>query len=700
MRRSPTLALAAAVLLACASAAWAEVAGKTTVTQTLSPLEGAFKLLTEAPGEPYTTRTEGIGSAQPGREARQRSLLYFSQVTDFQLADEESPARVEFIDPAGPPLDAAWRPNEALTPQTVDAAIRQVNAFVRESPLPDSTGGRARMLFGLMTGDNADNQQRNETEWVVKVIEGGSLTPNSGTEPAPVYTGVADYDDYAIPDTNFYDPDSPQGMWSAFPVYPGLLDRAQQTFQAAGLGVPLYATFGNHDALVQGNQAANASFEAVATGPLKTFGAGLVAPVPADPNREFVSKPEYKQLFKTAASPDGHGFGLVDPAEESASQGAAAYYAFSPRPGFRFISIDTTCDGGVAGASADGNVDDSQFRWLERELKAATDRDELVFLFSHHAIASLTCAVADEAAGPCGTNPGCDIDPRDSQPIHLGEDLTALVHRYPHVVAWIAGHTHANRVEPFRASVGEGGFWSIRLASEIDWPQQSRLLEVMDNRDGSLSIFGTVLDHAAPAGIPSPGTPAGGFDANTMAAISRTIAANDPQLGIGTGEGDKKDRNVELLVRDPRRNPLDPTSGGAGRRCASVAGRIRGKRLHRVALGMKRTAVRRRYPSRTRRGRFDRFCLSDGKQVRVKYRRGRAVIVLTSSARFRARGVRVGAKRSALRRRAARLGRRFYIARSKRATIVFRVAGGRVREVGLAARRLTATRAAARKLFR
>jgi 3',5'-cyclic AMP phosphodiesterase CpdA len=697
MRRSRTIALAVAVLLACASPAWAEVAGKTTVEQTLLPVEGAFKLLAEGPGEPYTARTDGIGAAHPGRETRRRSLLYFGHLTDFQLADEESPARVEVFDVSGPPFDAAWRPQEALTPQTVDAAIRQVNAFAARSPLSDSTGAHARMGFALMTGDNADNQQQNETEWVVRLIEGGGLTPNSGIEPAPVYTGVSDYDDYAVPDTNFYDPDSPQGMWSAFPTYPGLLDRAQQTFQAAGLRVPLYATFGNHDALVQGNQAANASFEAIATGPVKIFGE-LPGPVPPDPNRQFVNKAEYKQLFGASGSANAHGFGLVDPAEESASAGAAAYYAFAPKPGVRFISVDTICEGGVAGASADGNVDDPQYRWLERQLKAATERDELVFLFSHHAIASLTCAVPDEAAGECGANPGCDLDPRESGPIHLGEDLTELVHGYPHVVAWVAGHTHANIIEPFRRSGGEGGFWSIRLASEIDWPQQSRLLEVMDNRDGTLSIFGTILDHAAPAGIPSSGTAAAGFDADTMAAISRTIAANDPQLGIGTGEGDKKDRNVELLLRDPRRNPLDPTSGR--RRCASVAGRIRGRRLHRVSLGMKRAAVRRRYPSRTRRGRFDLFCLADGKQVRVKYRRGRVVLVLTSSPSFRARGIRVGAKRSALRGRAGRLNRRFYIARSRRATVVFRVARGRVREVGLAARRLTATRAAARRLLR
>ena len=33
-----------------------------------------------------------------GAQNRRKSLLYFGQLSDFQLADEESPARVEFID--------------------------------------------------------------------------------------------------------------------------------------------------------------------------------------------------------------------------------------------------------------------------------------------------------------------------------------------------------------------------------------------------------------------------------------------------------------------------------------------------------------------------------------------------------------------------------------------------------------------------
>ena len=159
-----------------------------------------------------------------------------------------------------------------------------------------------------------------------------------------------------------------------------------------------------------------------------------VALVPPDPTRQYVSKEQYKQIFKAGhARPTATASRLVDPAEEAASNGAAGYYAWNPVPGMRFISLDTVSEAGVIGPSADGNIDDPQYQWLEGQLKQATANDELVVLFTHHAIPSLTADVPDEVAPPCtaadthghDVNPGCDLDPRDSSPIHLGADMTS-----------------------------------------------------------------------------------------------------------------------------------------------------------------------------------------------------------------------------------------------------------------------------------
>jgi hypothetical protein len=133
------------------------------------------------------------------------------------------------------------------------------------------------------------------------------------------------------------------------------------------------------------------------------------------------------------------------------------------------------------------------------------------------------------------------------------------------VIAWVAGHSHVNDVTPYPDPSGDGhGFWSIRVAAEADWPQQARLLQVFDNRDGTLSIFGTIVDHASEATAPVPGTAASTMSAADLASIGRTLSYNDAQTGGRAcspevcGEGGPEDRNVELLIRDPRRSAVAP----------------------------------------------------------------------------------------------------------------------------------------------
>ena len=579
-------ALAGGLANGAGGATASDTLGKSTETQRIVPGSGdGFRQLGLGPGEARMVREDAIGKAQAGRATRRESLVYFGQLSDFQLADEESPSRVEFIDTG--PFSAAWRPSEAANPQIDDAMIRQFNLFATGSPVTGIGGTRRTMDFTIDTGDSADSQQLNETRWVRTLLEGGTLDPGSGIDPtesddpfcvasAPLiadadapqnYTGVQDFDDYdegGAP--QFYDPDEPLGAYADWPEYPGFMDRAQQPFEAAGLAAPSYVVFGNHDALVQGNAAANSGYEAVATGCVKpmspvvtdsslgdalsslspanlqsllTSDPSSVALVPPDPARQYVSKEQYKQVFEQGSQPDGHGFGYVDPAQEAASGGAAGYYAWSPVPGFRFIALDTVSEAGVIGPSADGNVDDPQYQWLKGQLDEATAQKQLVVLFSHHAIPSLTADVPDEAAPPCGgtdehghgTNPGCDVDPRDSAPIHLGDDLVALLHRVPRRDRLGRGPLARQHDRALSGTPSGGGFWSIRVAAEADWPQQGRLLEVFDNQDGTLSIFGTIVDHAGPATAPTPGADASGFDVDSIASAGRTLSYNDPQAG-------------------------------------------------------------------------------------------------------------------------------------------------------------------------
>ncbi len=115
----------------------------------------------------------------------------------------------------------------------------------------------------------------------MRLLEGGPLNPNSGVEggacgaltlappgEAARYTGVQDDDD-VLESGRFWDPDRPSGNFAAFPRYPGLMDRAQLPFEAAGLTKPSYVALGNHDGEVQGSIHALQALDDIARGCLK-----------------------------------------------------------------------------------------------------------------------------------------------------------------------------------------------------------------------------------------------------------------------------------------------------------------------------------------------------------------------------------------------------------------------------------------------
>jgi hypothetical protein len=136
----------------------------------------------------------------------------------------------------------------------------------------------------------------------------------------------------------------------------------------------------------------------------------------------------------------------------------------------------------------------------------------------------------------------------------LGPAVRDLLLGFRNVVLWVNGHTHVNSVTA-HPRPGGGGFWEVNTASHVDWPAQARLLELVDNHDGTLSVFGTVIDAAAPLSY-------GGKLGSTtqLASLARELAANDPQERATNRRGKVEDRNVELLVAAPFALPVAPPS--------------------------------------------------------------------------------------------------------------------------------------------
>lgn len=526
----------------------------TTLQQTIRQRSVGYKqyrTLVTAPGESYIPRYDLLGkAAAPGRTASRRSLVYLGHMTDIHVQDAQSPARLEPLQAVSESVFAgAMRPQDTLTVNVQAQMIEAMNA-ARFSPL---TGAPMAAVFN--TGDSADWHSDLELRWYIDVMDGVPVTPNSGAPGQ--YEGPQVW-----PEATYgYHPDDPSndrfGPYG-FPTIPGLLEAAvSQTVESQGLMAPWYAVYGNHDTLYYGSLPIDEALRALAIGSRKpALAEGLATnylqgyvsdttvlgrlehvirtqvgtpsgfrDVTPDPARKFFEQIGFMQEhFVTQPNPGpiGHGF-----TQDNLDTGKT-YWAADVGPHLRLFGLDT-CNQ-VMGA--DGAVPQDQFDWLQAQLQEAQAQNKLAIVLSHHNSKTLeNTAVA--AVG-------------ESQPLIHTEQFIDMLLQYPNLVAWSNGHTHINTIVAHPREDGTGGFWEITAASCVDYPQQQQLIEIVDNRDGTLSLFATTLDHTSPAVWKE-----GDFSQEGLASLSRELAANDwianPTLRLGS----PLDRNVELLLPAP-----------------------------------------------------------------------------------------------------------------------------------------------------
>ena len=218
----------------------------------------------------------------------------------------------------------------------------------------------------------------------------------------------------------------------------------------------------------------------------------LVPPDPGSPVRHPSSST--RRCSSAAARPTGTASTSSTRRRTRASGGAAGYYSWSPVPRVRFIALDTICEGGIAGPSADGNIDDPAVPVAEGQAAGSAGGRPARRPVQPPAIQSLTCNVPDEAAPPCTGRRRARARRQPGlrrRPAQLHADPPRR-RRSPRCCTGIRTRSrgspatsHVNDVTPYPDGKGGGGFWMIRTAAEADWPQQSRLIQVFDNHDGT-----------------------------------------------------------------------------------------------------------------------------------------------------------------------------------------------------------------------
>lgn len=525
--------------------------GASTLHQTIrlgTKQKGMYRTLTSATGEPHVARYDLLGRvADATRAARRRSLLYFGHLSDIHIIDAQTPARLEpLIEFDHSTWEGAFRPQDTLTTQVAAEMVRSI-ADLRTSPI---TGAPLASTF--VTGDSSDMVSFLETRWYIDLLDGKPIVPNSGD--AKRYEGVQDWAETFWA----YHPENPSGDWFGdygFPKLTGMLTAAvTQEVNSGGLPTPWYTVYGNHDTTYFGTFGIPESLRDFATGSRKffdwkalgldfienwaadssrigealhslsrnigrNFGAKAVTP---DPQRKLLEQREFmSEHFQTQKHPGpvGHGF-----TKQNLDTGRT-YWSTDVNPFVRAFGLDT-CNQ-ITGA--DGAIPEQQFNWLQTELEKAQSDSKLVLIFSHHN--SLTL----ENDAQLATEP--------ERLVHA-EEFIAMLLKFRNVVAWLNGHTHINTITPHRRVDGSG-FWEITTASCIDFPQQQQVVELVDNQDGTLSIFTTAVDHGAPV------TWNGEFTQSGLASLSRELAANNwvnkPTIRLGS----ELDRNTELLLPSP-----------------------------------------------------------------------------------------------------------------------------------------------------
>ncbi len=404
-----------------------------------------YHLFDPGPGQPHLERTDL--EARLDSFTERRSLAFFVQLSDFQLADDEAPTRLSRFD--NPIIRGGLRAQEAYLPRAVSAMSR---TLTRIEPAGDGFD------FGIITGDCADSALRNELEWMIALMNGTpGLHTDSGEDDDPV----------PGPDNDPKDPFDPTPFPAQWLYVPGNHD-----VEVVGVSLPTDAS----RAAALGNNATGGTRDY-----RRWFAEVVTGEVPADAHRVLLERDAIVETLRSASSvgpegPPGHGY----PASGTVDTTLGANWAHDAIPGLlRILALDTSDrTGGSLGMVRRGTIDG----WLIPELDRAIDDGVLVFLASHHSTLSI-----NRIRGELG-----DTEVEDAL---TGEELEALVSSRPEVIAWLVGHSHDNRVRAIADPTGaHPGYWEIMTSAMADYPGQARTIELVDNGDGTISLFGTLID--------------------------------------------------------------------------------------------------------------------------------------------------------------------------------------------------------------
>ena len=285
------------------------------------------------------------------------TLATFAQLTDTHVRDEESPARVPFLDRVPGPVHVHVPPAGGV----LDAGARRVGPGRQ----PRAAAGRVRhrrhhrQRAAQRTRPRADDPARRRGE--ARFRRRPATTASRRRTP---------------PDPFYYRPDHDA------PAHPGALARAQRPFRAAGLDAPWYALVGNHDVLAQGEVPPTPEIDAFADRRPARAVARPRDRGAAATRRVVRRRTGQRRPRRPVRARDGQRPGRPDRAGSSRparpSRRSASHPSVDLGPRVRAITVDTVNREGTSQA----RVTPEQIDTLRAQLRAAGNR--WIVVFSHN----------------------------------------------------------------------------------------------------------------------------------------------------------------------------------------------------------------------------------------------------------------------------------------------------------------------------
>lgn len=474
-------------------------------------------------------------------------------------------------DPLSDRSDFYYRPQDSLSVHVLDAMIRRLNSMA-SGPIANRP-----FDFYISTGDSSDRRATNEVLAFIETLNGEETSAfavpgitTSMQSPVTLPPNVARFVWQPVPSKI----KTGSRVWQdryGFPNAANLLSSASKSIKTEGANVPWYSGFGNHDTMIpqgpNGFGTPNQTYYSfISTGdkfpldiplnmdfsrfmkaidyPTHSELSSIVKSMPgvtveASNKRRAMSKTEFMSahlINPGPHGPTGHGFTMDN------IRTGRTYYTFPLANGILGIMLDTTDPTGGGG----GSLGREQAKWLESELNKVSPlrydaqgepihtnvANQMVVLFSHHPSVTFQ------------PQKSLDFDPGS---ISSEGKILDFLGRYPNLILWVNGHMHRNHVWERPSILGRYGFWEVNTASHIDHPQQARTIEILDNNDGTISIFGIMVNHSDPKAIDYSGT----FTPPELASFSAELAFNNPASNTAARIGTDEDQNIELLLRRP-----------------------------------------------------------------------------------------------------------------------------------------------------